>query len=123
MVYRVAAAVLMMLPLMISSAASHETESLAYYGVPPDQLADVIVVFKPQTNLGLHAVVPGEQVIHGSVLRVEKGVAPLTIVNTPNTIVGPLQAGVPVRVFLKAFKDRDVHYIIAVYPESIGGKP
>jgi len=73
--------------------------------------------------LGLHAVVPGEQVIPGSILRVEKGVVPQMIVNTPNTIVGPLHAGVPVKLFLKSFKDRNVHYIIAVYPESFGGKP
>lgn len=109
--------------LMTGRASGQKPESLAYYGVPPDQLADVIVVFTPHINLGLHAVVPGEQVVQGSIVRIDKGVAPQLIVNTPNTIVGPLQAGVPVKLFLKSFKDRNVHYIIAVYPEPLGGKP
>jgi hypothetical protein len=109
--------------LMAGRASGQKPESLAYYGTPPEQLADVIVVFRPQMNLGLHAVVPGEQVIQGSIVRLEKGVTPHTIVNTPNTIVGPLRAGVPVKLFLKSFKDRNVHYIIGVFPESYGGNP
>jgi hypothetical protein len=123
MVGRVALVTFTVVLLMTGRASSQAVESLAYYGVPPDKLADVILVFRPQINLGLHAVVPGEQVVPGSILRVEKGVVPQLIVNTPNTIVGPLQAGVPVKLFLKSFKDRNVHYIIAVFPDSSGGKP
>src|SRR6266542_1456686 len=78
--------------LMTGRASSQGVQSVIHHGVPPDQLADVIVVFTPQMNLGLHAVVPGEQVVQGSIVRVEKGVAPQLIVNTPNTIVGPLYA-------------------------------
>ena len=109
--------------VMTGHAVGQESDGVGYFGDPPEKVADVIVVFRPQVNLGLHAVVPGEQVIHGSIVRLEKGLAPQTIVNTPNTIVGPLQAGVPVKLYLKSFKDRNVHYIIGVYPESWGGKP
>jgi hypothetical protein len=120
---RIAIGAVVMIVWMTGTAFSQSPESVGYFGVPPDQMADVIVVFTPQINLGLHAVVPGEQVIPGSIVRVERGAVPQVIVNTPNTIVGPLKAGVPVKLFLKSFKDRNVHYIIGVYPESFGGKP
>lgn len=108
---------------MTGRAAGQGSGTVGYFGVPPEQVADVIVVFTPQINLPLQPVVPGEQVITGSMGRVEKGAAPQLIVNTPNTIVGPLKAGVPMKLFLKQFKDRNAHYIIAVYPEPSGGKP
>jgi len=120
---RVVFVTLTCIALLTGRVVAQGPETVTSFGVAPDQLADVIVVFTPQISLGLHAVVPGEQVVPGSIVRLEKGVAPQLIVNTPNTIVGPLQAGVPVKLFLKSFKDRNVHYIIAVYPEPLGGKP
>jgi len=71
----------------------------------------------------LNVPTAGEQIIRGSVLRVERGALPQLIVNTPNTIVGPLRVGVPVRLYLKSFSNRNAHYIIGVAPLPNGGTP
>lgn len=109
--------------LATSPTFGQGVDSLAHYGVSPEKLADVILVLEPHATFPLDVPLPVERVVSGSILRVEKGVVPQVIVNTPITIVAPLKAGVPVKLFLKAFKDRNVHYIIAVFPESHGGKP
>ncbi|MGH7388010.1 MAG: hypothetical protein ACREM3_00940 [Candidatus Rokuibacteriota bacterium] len=82
--------------------------------VPPEVTADSIVVFQPHTMHHLNAPVPFHRTIHGDVVRVEKGVAPKTIVHTAHTIVSGLAAGQLVRLGLKQFKDSDAYYIIFV---------
>lgn len=94
-----------------------------YPAVPPEQLADVILVLKPHVTIPLHLLSPTERVVQGDIVRVEKGVLPHTIIHTRNTIGSPLPAGVPMKLFLKAFRDGRGHYIIGVYPESYGGQP
>jgi hypothetical protein len=85
--------------------------------VPIAQAADVIMVIVPDETIELHVPTPHERVVRGSIARLEKGPLPQRIVHTPNTIVTGLQAGVPAKVFLKKFKDRDDYYIIGVFAE------
>lgn len=91
--------------------------------VPLEQAAHAIVVLVPDETVDLLAAAPHERVIRGSIVRHDKGPMPQMIVHTPNTIVNPLQAGVPARLFLAKFKDRDVYYIIGVHPLGSGEKP
>jgi hypothetical protein len=85
--------------------------------IPIAQAADVIVVLIPDETFDLHVPTAHERVVRGSVARLEKGPLPQRIVHTPNTIVTGLQAGVPTKVFLKKFKDREDYYIIGVFAE------
>lgn len=103
--------------------AAADPESVRHYGPHPATIADVILVLEPQETFLLDVPIPGERTIHGTVLRIERGHVPQQIVNTPKTIVAPLRAGVPVKLYLKSFKDRNVHYIIGVFPASEGGRP
>lgn len=124
---RVVLATFTIIILMTSRAADpafgQEKDPLALVGVHPEAMADVILVLEPHEALPLNVPTVGEQVVRGSVLRVERGVVPTLIVNTPNTIVGPLRVGVPVRLYLKSFSNRNAHYIIGVAPLPNGGKP
>jgi hypothetical protein len=94
-----------------------------YPAVPIEKLADVILVLKPHATFSLQVPSREERIVQGDIVRVEKGVVPQTIVHTPSAIVAPLQAAVPVKLFLKSFKNRNAHYIIGVFPESYGGQP
>jgi hypothetical protein len=78
------------------------------------EFADVILVLRPSTDHPVFA--PVERVILGDVERIVKGTMPRTIIYTANTLNAGLQAGVPVKLFLKAFPDRDAHYIIGIFP-------
>lgn len=91
--------------------------------IPIEQGADVIVVIRPDADYPLHRAASTERVIRGDIRRLEKGPVPLTIVHTPRTIIAPLRAGVTVKLFLKAFANRNAYYIIGVFPESYGGQP
>jgi hypothetical protein len=94
-----------------------------YPSVPPEQLAEVILVIKPHATLSLHLPAPTDRIVQGDIVRLEKGVLPHTIVHTRNTMGAPLRAGVPVKLYLKAFKDGHAYYIINIFPEWYGGQP
>ena len=120
------------LALMVSaaltvSAAVVEGEDVRdptdFPSVPPEQLAEVILVIKPYATLPLNLPAPTDRIVQGDVVRLEKGVLPQTIVHTRNTMGAPLQAGVSVKLYLKAFKDGHAHYIINIFPEWYGGQP
>jgi hypothetical protein len=114
----------MLMLLAASPAAGQGQHPVAdYASVPIESLADVILVIEPHATLALDLPTPAERIVQGSIVRVEKGVVPHTIVHTSRTIVAPLRAGVPAKLFLKAFKDRNAHYIIGVFPGWYGGKP
>jgi hypothetical protein len=91
--------------------------------VPLAQAADAIVVLIPDETF--HLLVPDsqERIIRGFIVRQEKGPVPSIIVHTPHTIVNSLQQGVPARLFLAKFKDREAYYIIGVHPLPEGDKP
>ncbi len=82
--------------------------------VPPEVAADSIVVFRPHATHHVEAPVPFDREIHGDVVRVEKGVAPKSIVHPANTILSELTAGQLVKLCLKRFTNRDAYYIIFV---------
>lgn len=90
---------------------------------PPDQVADVIVVYTPEVDMDLDKMKPHERGFRGRIEKQEKGDAePLVIVQRPNSMIMPLQAGVPVRLYLKRFDDRDAYYPIAIFPVSSGAE-
>ena len=104
--------------LIAGHAAGH------YPAIPLEQVADVIVVIKPRDRQSLHLPATVDRIIQGNIVRVEKGVPPIVIVHTRNTFGGaPLEAGVPVRLYLKAFKDGHAHYIIGVSSAPSGSQP
>jgi hypothetical protein len=86
--------------------------------VPIEQMADVIVIARPHADMPPHVAAPAERVIQGVIERVDKGKPPQTTIHTAKTIIAPLRAGIPVKLYLKAFPDRNAHYIIGVFPPS-----
>ena len=46
---------------------------------------------------------------------------PTTIVITPDSFGNPMHAGVPIRLFLQRFPDRDVYYLIGSHPNVSPG--
>ena len=90
--------------------------------VPIGQAADVILVLKPDAKYSLHIPATVDRIVQGDIVRLEKGTLPHTIVHTRSTMGSPLAAGVPVKLFLKEFRDGHAHYIIGAFPEWYGGQ-
>lgn len=112
---------------LLTAAGPTAGQGLTRLGHPPtvpiEQVADVILVLKPHEKHSLHRPATIDRVIEGEIVRVEKGVRPKMIVHTRNTLGSPLESGVPVKLFLKAFKEGDAHYIIGVVPEGYKSQP
>jgi hypothetical protein len=85
--------------------------------VPPEESADVIVVFTPHVDIVTFSL--DDRVVPGDLERVEKGTAPQTIVYRGNGFGASPQAGVRARFFLKAFPDGNAHYIIGKSPPEV----
>jgi hypothetical protein len=68
---------------------------------------DVIVLFRPQDD---HVLCIREEIVRGDILGIEKGEAPRLIVCPAGTLGPWWQAGVPIRLWLNKFADRDAHY-------------
>lgn len=96
--------------------------------VPLEESADVIVILAPRQDYGLNVPMSMERSVNGQIIKLEKGslgvrgLPEAAIVHTPNTITSPLKQGVPKRLFLKKFPDRDTYYVIGVGPVQQGGK-
>jgi hypothetical protein len=92
--------------------------------VPPvEQIADAIVVYTPMMHHALDRIASTERVLSVRADKLEKGKeVPKTVVHKANVMIAPLEAGVPVRMYLKRFEDRDAYFPIAIYPLSLGGK-
>jgi hypothetical protein len=103
--------------LSASHAAGH------YPNIPLEQVADVVVVIKPSERYSLHLPATVDRIVQGDVVRTEKGIAPIVIIHTRNTFTAPIEAGIPVRLYLKAFKDGHAHYIIGVASDPSGSRP
>ena len=56
-----------------------------------------------------------ERIIEGKILQTEKGLKPNLIIHNANTIIMPLKKGVPVKMFLKRFPNREAYYPIAIF--------
>jgi hypothetical protein len=88
-----------------------------YPAVSLEQAADVIVVLVPDEDFGL---APHERVVNGFVIRLDKGPMPHRIVFTAYSMLTPLEKGVPAKLFLKTFTDRDACYIIGNFAAPSG---
>lgn len=107
------------------AASGHATTEtgIVEYAEAPDQKADAIVVYTPTAHHALDKMESFERVLKGRVETQEKGNAPPNlIVHKANTMIMPLEAGMPVRLYLKRFPDRDAYYPIAIFPVSQGAK-
>lgn len=103
------------LATLLSIATSSAATSI---GMLPDP--DVIVLFRPHDD---HVLSIGEEIVRGDILRVERGEAPRLIV-TPAGTLGPWwQAGVPIRLWLMKFADRDAHYPVFTEPAPVPKPP
>jgi hypothetical protein len=87
-------------------------------GILPDP--DVILLFRPQDD---HVFSGAEEVVRGDILRVEKGVAPRIIVSPAGTLGPWWQAGVPIRLWLMKFANRDAYYPVFTEPAPPVLKP
>jgi len=113
-----------------------KTEALGHLidrAVPPENIADVIVDFVPRSYLPLHIASRTNRSIEGSVVKLERGPAQFLerepsmlprIVQPANTLIAPLQTGVPVKLFLKLNPKTGEYYPIAIFPitYTIGSK-
>jgi len=91
--------------------------------IPLEKVADVIVVIKPHERHSLHMPATVDRMIVGDIIGIEKGITPIMIIHTRNTFTAPLEADVPVRLYLKAFKDGHAHYIIGVSTDPTKSQP
>lgn len=91
------------------------TANATSYGTPPSEAADVIVVFTPSKYQAFNAASMVDRGIAGTVNSVDKGeVKNLNIMHLKNSFTSPLLPGVPVRLYLKKYPDRDAYYLIGV---------
>lgn len=90
---------------------------------PREEVADVIVVITPRERYSLHRPAMVDRIVQGDIVRTEKGARPIVITHTRNTFTAPLEAGVPVKLYLKAFKDGHAHYIIGVSSKVEASQP
>ena len=120
-VWLVALAIMVAVAPPVSAQSSRSV--VDYPSVPPEQLADVILVLKPHADHALHIMSPTERAVQGDIVRIERGGVPPLIVHTPHTMIAPLRAGEPVKLFLKQHRGRNAYYIIGIFPEWYGGQP
>ncbi len=85
----------------------------------PALLADSIVIFVPSKDQEL--VTPDtELIIEGRIAKVEKGVEPDVIIQPVHSFMRSIQAGIPIRIYLKRFLDRNAYYPIYIVSLSSG---
>lgn len=113
----------------LSAIASETSDAVARnspmdYAISPEALADAVVVFRPNANVALHHPSPINRPLLGEITKIERGIEAVEqIIHTANSIVRPLQAGVPVRLFLKRYPGpAATYYLIAILPVSLGGQ-
>ena len=97
-------------------------EGVIDYAIPPQLIADSIVIYVPDMDMPLHRSETMERIIEGKVTKIEKGVEPNLIIHNAHTIIRPLKEGIPMRLFLKRFPDQDAYYPIAIFPMNFGVK-
>src|SRR6266567_8896177 len=94
-------------PAVAPSAPDNVLEQGMERAIPPETVADAIVDFLPDINMRLDAPSAAARSIPGRVVKHEKGPSPLpSIVHPANTMIRPLEAGKPVKLFLKQYPGR-----------------
>lgn len=99
-----------------TSRTAADIDGVIEYATPPELIADTIVTLIPNTNMALHKPETRDRIIPGLLKNIEKGTHPGTIIHRAHSMIMPLKANVPVKVFLKRFPDRDAYYPIAISP-------
>lgn len=93
--------------------------------VPPETIADAIVDFIPRSHMPLNVASREKRKIDGSVIKLERGSNKFlnqnaaqmpSIVHSANTLIAPLKAGMPVKLFLKHNLESNDYYVIAIMP-------
>lgn len=74
----------------------------------PAIAADSIVIFVPSKEQSL-LTTDQELIIEGNIAKVEKGVTPGLIIMPAHSLSGPLQSGIPERLYLIKLTDRDAY--------------
>lgn len=98
-------------------------QGIAEYASDPEPMADAIVVYTPMAHHALEKMESSERVLTGRIDKLEKGKdASMVIVHKANTMIRPLKAGVPVKMYLKRFPDRDAYYPFAIFSVAQGEK-
>jgi hypothetical protein len=98
-------------------------KGIGEYAPDPELIADAVVVYVPMAHHALEKLDKSERTISGRVDKLEKGRSTqMVIVHKANTMIRPLHAGVPVKMYLKRFPDRDAYYPIAIFSVNQGDK-
>jgi hypothetical protein len=106
------------LTIVLVTLVSIASPAFGSIGILPEP--DVVLIFRPHDDHFFSAV---EEVVRGEILSIEKGVAPGLIVTTAGSLGPAWQAGVPIRLSLLRFADRDAYYPISAGPAPPVPKP
>jgi hypothetical protein len=115
--------------IIISAGVFSVGHATGHYPTTPlDQVADVVLILKPQERYSLHKMATVDRIIQGEIVHIEKGssekdIISIPIVHTRNTFTLPLDSGVPVKLYLSRFKDGHAYYIIGVSPIAPKDQP
>jgi hypothetical protein len=101
--------------LSASPVSTKDLSQVIEYATPPEQVADSVVILVPDTEMSLNSPKGYERTIAGNIREVVKGVHPKVIIHPANSMILPIKAGVPMKVYLKRFADRDAYYPIAIF--------
>ena len=82
----------------------------------PRILADAEVILTPYFDYALHHGSREDIPIHGKITPIkQQAIAEIKIVFPAKSIIRSLQKGVPARVYLKKYPDREAYYPIGIF--------
>ena len=93
------------------------------YGIHPRLLADAEAILMPNADFDLGRGSRQEILITGEIISKDERFSPEnSIILPPKSFIRPLQKGVPVRMYLKKYQDRNAYYPIGIFKhDSAGG--
>jgi hypothetical protein len=109
------ALVMLVAPSAFSQDRDELRDAVVEVPVAPETVADSVIEFTPSRDAALNIPLAQEQNLEGRMV-LQAGTAPTSIIVPAHTMILPLQQGVPVRMFLMRFEDRDAYYPIAIFP-------
>lgn len=74
---------------------------------PLYEIADTVLIYTATEDFDLDSVKSFDRELVGVASKVEKGVSPVRIFHTANTLTQPLERGTTVRLYLKRFPEND----------------
>lgn len=109
------ALVMLVAPLAHSQDRDALRDAVVEVAVAPETVADSVIEFTPSRDAALDIPLAQDQNLEGRMV-LRAGTTPTSIVVPAYTMILPLRQGVPVRMFLMRFEDRDAYYPIAIFP-------